>query len=117
MRAGKITNEDKAEVIAELRHKYNLSDLLKLANLPRSTYYYSRKVLAKPDRYHQIKEELSSIYHFHEGRYGYRRIVLEMCKKGYNINHKTVSRLLRELGLQCRVRIRGIVPIKAKLER
>ena len=75
-------------------------ELLKLAEIPRSTFYYHLKNLNKPDKYKQIKEEIFSIYHENKGRYGYRRITLELINRGYNINHKTVSRLMRIMGIK-----------------
>ncbi|MGN4898663.1 IS3 family transposase [Bacillus cereus group sp. MYBK14-3] len=36
---GKITRQDKAQVVYELRHKYSVKALVELANIPRSTYY------------------------------------------------------------------------------
>lgn len=35
------------------------------------------------------------------GKYGYRRIHLELKRRGYEINHKKVQRIMRELGLKC----------------
>ena len=43
-------------VVTELRQKYKLTSLLKLANMPRSTYYYWLKALKKEDKYKDIKE-------------------------------------------------------------
>lgn len=40
-------------------------------------------------------------------RVGYRRITLELRNRGHGINHKTVQRLMRELGLFCRVIVRA----------
>lgn len=40
------------------------------------------------------------------GRYGYRRITMEMRNRGYIINHKTVSRLMKQLNLKCMVRVK-----------
>lgn len=72
--------------------------------MPRSTYYYYLKNLEKEDKYAQIKEEIKTIYHQHKGRYGYRRITLALRRKGYKINHKTVFRLMKTLGLKSIVR-------------
>ena len=47
------------------------------------------------------------IFYTHKGRYGYRRITLELTNRGYHINHKKVKRLMKRLGLY------GIAP-KAK---
>lgn len=49
---------------------------------------------------------IKEIFQENHGRYGYRRITLELHNKGCQINHKTVRRLLKDLGLVCRVRIR-----------
>ncbi|WP_207756954.1 IS3 family transposase, partial [Defluviitalea raffinosedens] len=32
----------------------------------------------RPDKYRIEKDEITAIYHEHQGRYGYRRITLEM---------------------------------------
>lgn len=57
--------------------------------MPRSTYYYYVKQMQKPDKYETIKAEITAIYHENHGRYGYRRITMEMHNRGYMINHKT----------------------------
>ena len=45
-----------------------------------------------------------TIFHKHKGRYGYRRITLELRNSGCLINHKTVKRLMDELELKSEVR-------------
>ena len=74
--------------------------------MPRSTYYYYVKKSKEPDKYANIKNEIHAIYHENRGRYGYRRITLELQNRGYCINHKTVQRLMKELGIKCMVRIK-----------
>ncbi len=71
--------------------------------MARSVFYYHRKRL-KDEKYKHEKAEIASIYHLHKGRYGYRRITAEMKNRGYNINHKTVQKLMGTLGLKCNVR-------------
>ena len=83
-----------------------MKELLTLANIPRSTYYYYLKRINKPDKYKEIKQQITTIYHENQGRYGYRRITMELHNRGYNINHKTVQRLMKELGIKCMVRIK-----------
>ena len=80
--------------------------MLKYAGVSRSTFYYNIQVLKKDDKYKEIKEEITAIYHRHKGRYGYRRITLELAKNGYKINHKTVLKLMNELDIKCMVRVR-----------
>ena len=53
-----------------------------------------------------MKAEITAIYHENKGRYGYRRITTELHKRNFLLNHKTVQRLMKELGLVCRVRMK-----------
>ena len=46
------------------------------------------------------KDEILLIFQEHKGRYGYRRITLEMRNRSYIINHKTVAKLMRIMGLK-----------------
>ena len=93
-------------MIQKLRRTYPLAVLLRLAGLARSTYYYHTKCLAGPDKYAKIREEIACIFHENRGRYGYRRITLELRNRGYGLNHKTVQRLMRKENLVCKVRIK-----------
>lgn len=56
--------------------------------------------MKKRDKYKIIKKEITQIFFNNHKRYGYRRICIELNNRGILINHKTVLRLMRELGLQ-----------------
>lgn len=73
--------------------------MLKLSGLARSTYYYYLKQL-NTDKYKCERQEIQEIYNANKGRYGYRRITIEMHDEGYEINHKTVLKLMSILGLK-----------------
>ena len=92
--------------IQELRQEYPLAMLLEIAQLPRATFYYHLKQRKNPDKYASAKEEITAIYHENKGRYGYRRITTELRKRNILLNHKTVQRLMKEMGIACRVRIK-----------
>lgn len=67
--------------------------------LARSTYYYrSRRAAAAKiivrDRIVALCDEFP--------RYGYRRVTAQLKAEGTTINHKTVSRIMRDNGLQVR---------------
>ena len=68
-----------------------------------------------PDKYKEVKAEIVAIYHENKGRYGYRRITTEVHNRGFLINHKTVQRLMKELGLVCRVRIKKYCSYKGEV--
>lgn len=80
--------------------------LLSIAQLARATFYYHLKRIQKPDKYETAKAEITAIFHENKGRYGYRRITIELHKRNILLNHKTVQRLMKELGLVCRVRMK-----------
>ena len=67
--------------------------------MARSTFYYYLKH-KESDKYEIEKQEIRQIYSSNKGRYGYRRILKVMQSKGYTINHKTVLKLMRSLGLK-----------------
>lgn len=71
--------------------------------------------MKKPDKYAAIKEEIHAIYHENQGRYGYRRITMELHNRGYQINHKTVQRLMKILHLKCMVRIKKYRSYKGEI--
>ena len=92
---GRAREWQKAKIIAELRHKYPLKDLINFLGIARSTYYYYLK--EKQDKYVVEKQEIQDIFASSKNTYGYRRITLELRQKGYVINHKTVLKLMKML--------------------
>ena len=60
--------------------------------------------MKQPDKHAEEKEVIQQIFHENKGRYGYRRITAEMHNRGYEINHKTVQKLMRQCGLKCQIR-------------
>jgi transposase InsO family protein len=74
--------------------------------MARATFYYHLKQLQAPDKYDTLRRQINDIFHVNKGRYGYRRITLELHNNAIIINHKTVERLMRESGLKCQVRLK-----------
>ena len=102
-------------MIRELRRTFPLALLLSIAQLPRATFYYHMKHQAEPDKYGRVKEELATIFHENKGRYGYRRIEMELRDRGFPLNHKTVQRLMKQMGLVCRVRMKKYKSYKGEV--
>lgn len=74
--------------------------------MARSSFYYHQKARNKKDKYGKVKTLIKQIYHRHKGRFGYRRITLMMKQQGIVINHKTVLRLMKALGLKSIIRVK-----------
>ncbi len=99
----------------ELRHQYPLADLLKVAGLARSTFYYQHRALQRTDKYAELKARIRTLFHQHKGRYGYRRITATIRQDGIVINHKTIQRLMTELKLKCCVRVKKYRAYKGQI--
>jgi putative transposase len=67
-------------------------------------FYYHCQRLTQLDQYVEAKEKIQEIFHEHKGRYGYRRITSELRKAKIGLNHKTVQKLMKLLGLKSKVR-------------
>ncbi len=71
--------------------------------IARSTFYYWCSHAAE-DKYYPVKQVIKTLYHHHKGRYGYRRITSALKRLGHHLNHKTVQRLMQQLGLTSLIR-------------
>ena len=78
--------------------------LLKIAGISRSVYYYYIDKKDIDEKNKDIIEKIKEIYYVNKGRYGYRRVTLELKNQGLNINHKKVQRLMKKLNLQSIIR-------------
>ena len=58
----------------------------------------------QPKKYCLELEVIKQIFKEHKGCYGYRRITNEINNRGYQINHKTVLKLMNENNIKCLIR-------------
>ena len=80
--------------------------MLDVAGLPRSTYYYYTKKQKEPDKHAELKKEICAIVTENKGRYGYRRVTQELRNRGLHHNHKLVMKLMHQMGLSSKVRMK-----------
>lgn len=71
--------------------------------LPRRTYYHRPKVVVDDPALISRIEQICLEY----PRYGYRRVTHQLKREGMRINHKKVSRIMREHNWVCRRRTRN----------
>ena len=62
--------------------------------------WLKQKKKQNTDKYEKEKREILDIFNANKGRYGYRRILMVLRNNGYSINHKTVLKLMNNLGLK-----------------
>ena len=99
-----LKNKEKVAVIDAMKEKYPLPVLLRKMKLPRSSYYYQIKALATEDKYKHIRREVNRIFMENKARYGYRRIHVELKKIGIKVSEKVVCRVMKEDGLEVKIR-------------
>ncbi|WP_413521050.1 IS3 family transposase, partial [Psychrobacter glacincola] len=100
----KGTSSDKARLIEALRDSCCLSDLLKASCMPKSVFYYHRTKLESDDKYADLKQRITELYHQYKGRYGYRRVTAALKYLGIHHNHKLIAKLMRQMKLSAKIR-------------
>lgn len=94
-------------MVYDLRKEYSLGWLLQIADVSRPGYYKwlrNREHLSTRRLENQeIKKHILAIHKLRP-YYGYLRIVIALSYEGYNVNHKRVYRLMKELGIQAVIR-------------
>ena len=80
--------------------------MLQRMKMARSVFYYHLSHMDESDGYDDLRNRIKVIYEENNGRYGYRRICLALRNEGERVNHKTVQKLMRQLGLKARCKKR-----------
>ena len=93
----------RVRALTALKADFPLPVLLQVAGLAWSTFFYHQARLQAPDPQEALKAALTGIFTTNHGRYGHRRIHIELVKQGWTVAKKTVLKLMRSLGLVCKV--------------
>jgi putative transposase len=94
----------KVQALIALKADFPLPVLLQVAGVARSTFFYHQARLQAPDRQEALKAMVTEVFEKSHGRYGHRRVHTELVKQGWTVAKKTVLKLMRALGLLCKVR-------------
>ena len=89
-----------------MRRSHKLANLLQVAGLARSTFYYQCQAIKRADQRSDMEAKIRTVYDEHKGRYGYRRITAALCSSSMAepVNHKRVQRLMQKMGLRALIR-------------
>jgi putative transposase len=86
-----------------LQGSLSIERMCQLVPVSRRGFYRSLKEQQPADEELEARSAIQQIALEHRRRYGYRRITAELHRRGMQINHKRVVRIMREdnlLGLQ-----------------
>lgn len=88
-----------------MRRHHKLADLLQVAGLARSTFYYQCQAILRTEQQSDMELKIRAVYDEHKGRYGYRRITAALCRSmAEPVNHKCVQCLMQKMGLRALIR-------------
>ena len=94
-----LKNREKAVIIGALGKKYALPMLLAYFNMARSSYYYQKASLSKPDKYMRYREKIKSLFRENRGGYGYRRLHQALKQEGIILSEKVVRQIMKDENL------------------
>lgn len=77
-------------------HKYSVSAMCKVLNIPRSTYYYEAKIQKDES---ELVAKIVNIFKTSRNNYGTRKIKVELSKEGLQISKRRIGRIMKQEGL------------------
>lgn len=86
----------KVNVIKSNAHKYSVSAMCRVLQVPRSTYYYESKPKAIND---EITPKIIGIFIASRNNYGTRKIKVELKKLGHTVSRRKIGRIMKQNGL------------------
>jgi len=91
-------NEHISIFIHNLRGTYQLTEILEALDFPKSTYMYWTKRFSRCNPDEELEVIIIEICAKHKA-YGYRRVTMELKRRGHEVNKKKVQRLMKKLKL------------------
>lgn len=99
----KLTNKEKVMMIDTLKNKYSLPLLLKMLEIPKSSYYYHKKN-HYTDKYVHLKKQIKEIFKQNRCCFGYRRIHALLKREGIKVSEKIIRRIMKAESLVIKVK-------------
>lgn len=91
-----LTNQEKTILIDALRNQFKLKEHLRSLCIAKSSYFYQKKVLEKPDKYLEERKIIVEIFNQNFCAYGYRRIHQVLKNRNKQLSEKVVRMLMFE---------------------
>ena len=91
--------------------------MLQRMKMARSVFYYHLSHMEESDRHESLRVRIKAIYDGNHGRYGYRRICSTLRNENIIVNHKTVPKLMGQLGLKAKRKKRRYHSYKGEVGR
>ena len=91
-----LSNREKTLLIDALKYTYTLAELLAELDIARSSSFYHCARLRMPDKYADVRQVLSEVFHGNHRCYGYRRMHAALGRRQLSLSEKVVQRLMKQ---------------------
>ena len=91
-----LSNKEKTLLVDALKPSYALSELLVELDLARSSYFYHRARLRRPDKYADARLVITDVFESNHRCYGYRRMRAALGRRQILLSEKVVQRLMKQ---------------------
>ena len=98
-------------MIRNNRHKYSVSAIYDVLDLPRSTHYYEAKIRDNQDD--ELTRLIVKIFKDSRNNYGQRKIKIELQKLGWQFSRRRIGRITKEQGLVSKYTVAQFKPKKS----
>ncbi|WP_156858114.1 IS3 family transposase [Oceanobacillus sp. AG] len=111
-KASRADNGTKVDVIRNNQHKYSISAMCDVLQIPRSTYYYEAKERDKKEE-KKLTKLIVEIFHENKQAYGQRKIKKKLQEKGWQISRRRIGRIMKTEGLVSKYTVAQFKPQKS----
>lgn len=92
-------------------HKYSISAMCDVLQIPRSTYYYESK--SQENNEDELAALIVQIFHENRQSYGTRKIKVELKKRNWIVSRRRIGRIMKEQGLVSKYTVAQHKPSKS----
>lgn len=102
--------------MADHKHMYTIEKMSQVFNVSRGGYYswLRRGPSRRATERQKLKKRIKAIWQQSDRRYGSPRIHQQLLKQGWKTSRARVARLMRQMGIQSRIRRRWVVTTDSK---
>ncbi|MCM3024627.1 IS3 family transposase [Weizmannia ginsengihumi] len=105
----------KLDVIRNNAHKYSVSAMCNVINIPKSTYYYHanlREKEAHKKEEIELSKEIQRLFKESRGNYGTRKLKVELKKQKLVVSRRRIGRIMKQLVLVSNYTVAQYKPYK-----
>lgn len=87
---------DQIREVMPMQGSLSIEQMCQLAGVSRAGFYRFLKARVPSEEDIEVRSAIQQVALQHRRRYGYRRVTAELKRRGMQVNHKRVSRIMRE---------------------